>query len=42
MSKVSHAMTQTGSRRSLTAQVRLSLRPVHMGFMVDKVAKEQV
>lgn len=39
---VSHAMAQAGSRRSLTAQVRLSPRPVHMGFMGDKVAQEQV
>ena len=37
---VSHSMTQAGSRRSLTAQVRLSPRLVHMGFVVDKVAKE--
>lgn len=36
-----HAMVQAGSRRSLTAQLRLSPRPVHMGFMVDQVAQEQ-
>ena len=42
MSIVSHAMAQAGSCRSLTTQVRLSARPVHMSFMVDKVAQEQV
>lgn len=39
---VSHAMAQAGIRRILTAQVPLSPMPVHMGFMVGKVAQEQV
>jgi hypothetical protein len=41
-SMVSHATDRTVSRRSLTAQVRLSPRPVHVGFTVDQVAQEQV
>jgi hypothetical protein len=39
---VSHAMAQAVRRRSLTAQVRLSPRPVHVGLMVDQVTQEQV
>jgi hypothetical protein len=42
MPMVSLATAQAVSRRSLTAQVRLSPRPVRVGFMVDKVAQEQV
>jgi hypothetical protein len=35
-------MAQVVSRRSLTAEARVRARAIHVGFVVDKVALEQV